>query len=225
MKAIRRRLVGPAGCAIVLLFAPPIKAQDTVPVPKSRLEELERKERELEQLKGDVAKTNAENVELKQKLQQMATNQVAPTLPSHPLPALTTLPPLQPEDILDSKDLVVYYRQEPAAADQRFRNQRITIAGEIAAFEKPLLKRNYRVLLPGNEPTAKVICDFYPPDKFNAVMIANHGTQLVGVMGETKMPLAKVGDRVLIKGLCQGARESNVLLSAGELVKAPPAAK
>jgi len=225
MNPALRELFGPAVCALVLLVAAPVQAQDTVPVPKSRLDELERKERELERLKGDVAKTNAENVELKQKLQQALTNQTAVPPPPHPVPALATLPPLQPGDVIDSKDLIAFYRQEPAAADQRFRNQRVTIAGEIAGFEKPLLKRNYRVLLPGNEPTAKVICDFYPPDKFNAVMIANHGTQLVGVMGETKVPLAKVGERVLIKGLCKGARESNVMLSAGELIEAPAPAK
>jgi hypothetical protein len=213
------RFIGPVCCALVLFSARHTDAQDTVPVPKSRLEELERKERELERLKGDVSKTNAENAELKQKLQQMQTNQLAVPAVPHPVPAVATLPPLQPGDVIDSKDLVAYYRQEPAAADQRFLNQRLTIAGEIAGFEKPLLKRNYRVLLPGTEATTKVICDFYPPDKFNAVLIANHGTELVGVIGETRVPLAKVGEHVLIKGLCKGAREANVLVSAGELTQ------
>ena len=213
-------LMGLLGCTLVLLSARPIHAQDTVTVPKSRLEELERKERELDRLKGDVSKTKAENVELKEKLQQMPTNQVVVPPPAHPVPALASLPPLQATDVIDSKDLVAYYRQDSAAADQRFLNQRLTVAGEIAGFEKPLLKRNYRVLLPGNEPTAKVICDFYPPDKFNAVLIANHGTQLMGVIGDTRVPLAKVGERVLIKGHCKGVRDSNVQLSAGELIEA-----
>jgi len=219
------RFIGPVCCALLLSFARHTHAQDTVTVPKSRLEELERKERELERLKGDVSKTNAENAELREKLHQMQTNQVAAPPASHPVPAVATLPPLQPGDVIDSKDLVAYYRQEPAAAEQRFGNQRLTITGEIAGFEKPLLKRNYRVLLPGTEATTKVICDFYPPDKFNAVMIANHGTELVGVIGETRVPLAKVGEHVLIKGSCKGARESNVLISAGELTRATTAGK
>lgn len=219
------RLIGPVCCALILFIARPVHAQDTVPVPKSRLEELEQKERELERLKGDVAKTNAENVELKQKLQQMQTNQLAAPPAPHPVPAVATLPPFQPGEVIDSKDLVAYYRQEPEAADRRFRNQRLAIAGEIAGFEKPLLKRNYRVLLPGTEPTTKVICDFYPPDKYNAVMIANHGTELVAVIGETRVPLAKVGQHVLIKGQCKGARESNVLISAGELTQPATAGK
>lgn len=219
------RFIAPFCCALALFFAPHASGQDNVTVPKSRLEELERKERELERLKGDVSKTNAENAELRQKLQQMQTNQVAVPQAAHAVPAVATLPPLQPGDVIDSKDLVAWYRQEPGAADHRFLNQRLTIAGEIAGFEKPLLKRNYRVLLPGTEATTKVICDFYPPDKFNAVMIANHGTELVGIIGETRVPLAKLGERVLIKGLCKGAREANILVSAGELAPAPAAGK
>jgi hypothetical protein len=220
-----RRFIGPVCCALALFFTGHTRAQDNVTVPKSRLEELERKEQELERLKGDVSKTNAENAELRQKLQQMQTNQAAVPPASYPVPTITTLPPLKPGDVIDSRDLVAYYRQEPTAADKRFLNQRLTISGEIAGFEKPLLKRNYRVLLPGTVPTTKVICDFYPPDKFNAVLIANHGTELVGVMGETRVPLAKVGEHVLIKGLCKGARESNVLISAGELAQASTSGK
>jgi hypothetical protein len=225
MNVTLRRLLAPAGCALVLFFVRPVHAQDTVTVPKSRLEELERKERELDRLKGDVSKTKAENEELKEKLQQMPTNQVTAPAPPHPVPALATLPPLQPGDVIDSKDLAAYYRQEPAAANQRFRNQRLTVTGEIVGFEKPLLKRNYHVLLPGTEPTAKVICDFYPPDKYNAVLVANHGAELVGLIGETKVPLAKVGEHVLIKGLCKGGRESEVTISAGELTQAPAPGK
>lgn len=220
-----RKLLWPAGCALALLFGRPLKAQDTVTVPKSRLEELERKEKELDRLKGDVSKTKAENAQLKEKLEQTSTNLVATPAPVHPVPALATLPPLQPADVIDSRELVAYYRQEPAAAEQRFRNQRLTISGEIAGFEKPLLKRNYHVLLPGNEPTAKVICDFYPPEKYTAVFVASHGSQLEGQIGETRIPLARMGERVLIKGTCKGLRDSNVLISAGELTEAPTPAK
>lgn len=208
-----------------MLFVPLLHAQDTVTVPKSRLEELERKEKELDRLKGDVSKTKSENAELKEKLQQTSTNLVVTPAPVHPAPALATLPPLQPGEVIDSRDLVAYYRQEPTAAEQRFRNQQLTISGEIAGFEKPLFKRNYQVLLPGNEPTAKVVCDFYPPDKYNAVFVANHGSRLDGQIGETRIPLARMGERVLIKGLCKGLHDSNVIVSAGELTEAPTNAK
>src|SRR5690348_15059881 len=92
-----RKLVGSVGCALALLIARPLKAQDTVTVPKSRLEELERKEKELDRLKGDVSKTKAENAELKEKLEQTSTNVVATPAPAHPVPPLATLPPLQAE--------------------------------------------------------------------------------------------------------------------------------
>lgn len=217
MSAAFLKLVIP--CAFVLVFERPLRAQDNVTVPKSRLEELERKEKELDRLKGDVSKTKAENAELKEKLEQTSTNVVAAPAPSRPIPPLATLPPLQAGDVIDSKDLVTWYRQEPAAAESRFHNQRLTIAGEIAGFEKPLMKHDYHVLLPGNEPTAKVICDFYPPEKYNAVFVANHGAQLDGQIGETRIPLARVGDHVLIKGTCKGLHGSCVLISAGELTQ------
>src|SRR5579864_9359847 len=66
-------LIVPVGCAALLLLARPARAQDTVAIPKSRLEELERKERELDRLKGDVSQTKAENAQLKEKLQQVPT--------------------------------------------------------------------------------------------------------------------------------------------------------
>ncbi len=40
-------------------------AQDTVTIPKSRLEELQRKEAELDRLKGDLKATKGENLQLK----------------------------------------------------------------------------------------------------------------------------------------------------------------
>ena len=43
----------------------PVAAQDSVTVSKKRLEELERKEKELQRLKGDLDKTRDENVQLK----------------------------------------------------------------------------------------------------------------------------------------------------------------
>ena len=51
----------------LLAFLPawPMSAQDDVTIPKSRLEELERKEKELERLKGNLGKTNDAKAQLK----------------------------------------------------------------------------------------------------------------------------------------------------------------
>jgi len=66
------------------------------------------------------------------------------------------------------------------------------LRGEIVGFEKPLLKRDYKVLLKTADRDTRVICNFYPPDKFDAVFTTNHGSQLVASIGENRIPLAKV---------------------------------
>src|SRR5947207_14436912 len=53
-------------------------AQDNVTVSKSRLEELERKEKELDRLKGDFNKTQDENVQLKKEQEKMVSRPVLP---------------------------------------------------------------------------------------------------------------------------------------------------
>ncbi len=62
-----------------LVVAWPLCAQDNVTIPKSRLEELERKEKELERLKGFLGKTNDANAQLqKANTNAAAKSQAAP---------------------------------------------------------------------------------------------------------------------------------------------------
>src|SRR5689334_1070719 len=58
---------------LVMSQAPRLLAQNDVSIPKSRLEELERKERELERLKGDLNKTKDENAQLKKEKAKVET--------------------------------------------------------------------------------------------------------------------------------------------------------
>ncbi len=200
-------------------------ADDNVTIPKSRLEELERKERELNQLKGDAKKTQEENVRLKREAQEAAKAAAVPggaeQRPAYVGPALATLAPLKDQDVVDAMDLAYYYRTDSAAAEQRFGGKKFILRGEIAGFDKSLVKRSYGILLKTPERDVRVICTFYPPDKFNAVYTADHGSQLMAYMGENRVPLAKVGQTVTLKAQCRGWRDSSVLLSASELKLAP----
>ena len=215
MRAIPGAKLLLAALAVGLVL--PLLAQDTVTVPKSRLEELERKERELERLKGDVNKTRNENARLKNQLQQAATNAPAAPVVARVSPPLESLPPLQTGAVVESADLANYYQSDPAAADRRFRNQHLTVRGEVVGFEKPLWRRDYRILLQGPDKASRVVCNFYPPDNMTAVFTSEHGTKLVGLVNQSRVPLARLGEQVRIKGLCQGWREGAVLISAGEL--------
>jgi len=195
-------------------------AQEDVKIPKSRLEELERKERELEQLKGDVNKAKNQNSQLKDKTKPETNAAVVTTaepVATHISPPIASLPALKPQDLVESLDLASYYAMDAATADQRYRHQKLRVRGEIVGLEKPLFMRNYRVLLktPGRE--TRVICDLLPPDNSNAVFTSDHGSQLVVMAGEKRTVLAKVGDIAVVKGECKGLKGGAVMISCWEL--------
>lgn len=223
MRSIRSpQKLGPALLVLSLWLSPrPVQAQDNVTVPRSRLEELERKEKELQRLKGDFDKTKDENVQLKKEKEKLPAQpvQVPPPAPvvTYVSPPLESLPAVQPYEIVDSMDLANYYHSDSVAADRRFHKQKITVRGEIVGFEKPLWKRNYYILLKTPTRETKVICDFLPPEKSNAVFITNHGDELVALMGETRVPIAKVGQSAIIKGECKGRSDTEVKILCWDL--------
>ena len=212
--------------ALLLLLMPgatlPCWSQETVTIPKARLEELERKEAELDKLKGDFSKTKGENMQLK-KLQEQGTlkpSAVPPSRPSitHTSPTMSSLPPLSPGEIVDSMDLANYYRVDPAAADIRFRKRTFGVQGEIVAFEKPPFIRDYRILLKTGDRDIRVIGNFSPPESYSAVLTVRNGSELVGQRpNQNRVPIAKVGDRVIIEGRCSGLKDGAVRLADCEL--------
>src|SRR5436190_18655681 len=121
-------------CSVFLVLLVSALADDGVTIPKSRLEEVERKEAELEKLKGDLNKTKGENLQLKQqhetdtaRLAQTPTN--AP--PPYISPPLASLPRFSEDQTIPAMDLANYYRAEAVAADQRFGNRTLKVQGEI----------------------------------------------------------------------------------------------
>lgn len=191
-------------------------ADDNVTIPKSRLQELEEKERELKRLKGDLT-TNSPSAPLKEQprtlLPQPAT---APEPAATRLsPPVASLPPLKENEEVDAVDLANHYRTDPATADARYRKHKFLLRGEIVGFEKPLLKRDYKVLLKTADRDTRVICNFYPPDQYNAVFTTDHGSQLVASIGDTRVPLAKVGQIVVLRAECKGWKDSCVVISGG----------
>ena len=194
-----------------------LAADDNVTIPKSRLQELEEKERELNQLKGDLTTTKDENARLKKEQAQAPAKPVA-TVPepvTHVSPPIASLPPLKDNEEIDAIDLANYYRSDPATADARYLKHKFFLRGEIAGFEKPLLRRDYKVLLKTTDRDTRVICNFYPPDQFDAVFTTDHGSQLVASMGENRIPLAKVGQIVVLHAECKGWKDSCVMISGG----------
>ena len=206
---------------LVLSAALSAVAQETVTIPKSRLEELQRKEAELDSLKGDLKATKGENLQLKKQHAEDAIkiSSAPPAQPvvTHVSPPMASLPPLSPGEIVDAMDLANYYRADAAAADHRFRKQMLRVQGEISAFEKPPFIRDYRILLKTADREIRLVCDMNPPEQYDAMFTVKHGSELVGQMsGRNRVPIAKVGDKVIIEGQCRGLTDGAVKLSGCE---------
>ena len=207
--------------SMVLLLALsvcPSRAEDTVTVPKSRLEELERKEAELEKLKAGKAQPQVEPGRSQNPSQQIAPSGTAHPATTHTNQFLASLAPLKPGETVSAVGLANHYRTDAAAADQRYRKRTIKIEGEIAGFEKPLLTHDYKILLKTDDPLVRVICEVYAPQKYSAVFADNGGTRLVGlVSGETRVRITKIGAVVVLEGRCRGLGSGGVKMTGCEL--------
>jgi hypothetical protein len=180
------------------------------------------REDEIGMLKQELSRAQEQNVQL-QKQHEADAAKVASALAAEPLiihdsPPMVSLPPLQSGDTVDAMDLANYYRADPATADQRYRNRSFLVRGEVARFEKTLFSREYRIILKTADREIKVTCSVFPPETYKAVFTVNDGAEMVGLTPrEARVPLAKVGQTVLIGGQCKGLRNSQVTIAGCEL--------
>jgi hypothetical protein len=215
-----------ASLVLILLTAAAASAQDSVAIPKSRLEELERKEAELEKLKGNLSKTKEENQQLKKQHEEDAVKIKSAPAPQpaivHTSPPMASLPPLAKGETVDALDLAGHYRADALAADQRYRKRTFKVRGEITGFEKPMFVRDYKVLLKTADLQTRVVCDVYPPEKYKAVFPVKDGAELVALLpDESRVILLKVGDRVVLEGQCKGLSGSAVRMTSCEVAPGP----
>ncbi len=186
-----------------------LPAQDTVTIPKSRLEELERKEAELKRLQGGATNNRALTSQ-----PPMVAPTVAPA-PAQPRPA--PLPAFKPGDLIEAADLANAFRSDPAGAEQLYRKKPMAVRGEIVRFHKRLLSRDYTVILKTADPGVTVACDVKVPDVYQATFTAKNGSEMVGQIGESRTTLARVGDRVVALGRCGKFKDGEVQFDASEL--------
>jgi hypothetical protein len=217
-----------ASLVLILLTTTVASPQDSVAIPKSRLEELERKEAELEKLKGNLSKTRDENQQLKKQHEEDAVKIKSAPAPQpqpaivHTSPPMTSLPPLAKGEMVDAMDLAGHYRADALAADQRYRKRTFKVQGEITGFEKPMFVRDYKVLLKTADLQTRVICDVYPPEKYKAVFPAKDGAELVALLpDESRVILLKAGERVVLEGQCRGLSGSVVRMTSCAVAPAP----
>lgn len=193
-----------------------VAADDSVTISRSRLEELERKEAELNKLKAGPANAGQQQNPAAAVLSGASvapTNAV--TRAPRPAPAVfESLPPLKPDEVVSVDDLAAHYLANPAAADGRYRKRKFLLDGEIASFDKPVLGRSYKILLKAQGP--RVVCDFYPPEKYSMIFPAKHGAELVATLGQDRsnqVTLARVGQKVVVEVHCSGGDPAEIKLT------------
>lgn len=200
-------------------------AQETVTIPKSRLVELERKEKELEALKAELGRARGEQEKLKHEKEAAEARRAqaeakaakarsaAEPIIAHDTPPLATLPPLKQGDLVDAIDLMNHYRADAAAAAQRYGRQRLRVRGVIAGFDKPSFLSHYFIRLQTTERRWEVACRFELPKEFSAAYPARRGEEFVCERrGGGKVIVARVGQTVEIEGDCKGLKEQTVTL-------------
>lgn len=213
-------------CVSFIGLSPAAFAQDTVTIPRTRFEELERKEKELDKLKGELSTAKTETVRLKKekddavaKVAAVIAAAPAESVITHVAPPMNTLPPLSKGALVDAMDLAGHYRADAAAADARYRKQIFKVKGEIIGFEKPMMTQNYHILLRGADRQMRVLCVVTPPEKYRAVFTTQGGTVLTGSVGNGgRLPIARIGQMATVEGRCRGLDGLVVELSGCEVV-------
>jgi hypothetical protein len=202
-----------------------VRAQDQVTIPKSRLEELEKKEAELEKLKGELNRAPREAARAGSVASQPGTIAV-PALPApYVPPAMDSLPPLREDETVQALDLAGHYAQSSSAADKRYLKRSFALEGTVERFEKRAFGRYYSIVLDTGASKVKVVCEVYPPQRFSAAFPANRGKEIYGASGESRILIAKAGNKVLVRGECKGLDQDEVVLKGCELKKVGDAAK
>ena len=195
-----------------LLLALPALSEETVTIPKARFDELMRKEKELERLRGELSATKTETLRLKKEKDEAIAKAAAvkAVTPPDPVPArvsppMETLPPVARGDSVEAMDLASHYRSDEVAADARYRKKVFKVKGEIIGFDKPILTRNYQIVLRAADRQMRVVCMVLPPAKLGAVFTAKSGTVMMGAYSSgARIALAKLGDSAVLEGRCAG---------------------
>jgi len=199
-------------------LVPCLRGQDTVVVPRSRLEELERKEAELEKLRSQFKKVSGETLPPKKQAEAKPAKPAVPAPPPEVSTPLRSLPKLSEGEMVEARDLSEHYRTDVTGADARYRKRTFRVKGEVAGFEVPPFLSYYKMVLRASDPQMRVVCEIPRPEKYKAVNKTENGSQLVGVMVDgTRVPLVKTGEMVVVEGRCNGSKDSVVSLSRCKL--------
>lgn len=209
------------------LVASPLRAgtEETVTIPRSRYEELLRKEEELTRLRAklepstpDTSSRAASPAPVLPSAAHAAAGAPAPSLPT----AAASLPPLPDRGPVPAALLAGYLLRQPAFAAARLQNRNLQVHGRVVGFEKPLLTRNYHVWLETDEAAIRIRAVVVPPQQIRGAYVAQGGTTLmIADASGQRRPLLRLGDMVTLEGRVKGL-QGNVVEMTGCRLLSPP---
>ena len=191
-------------------------------------EARQQKEAEIQKLKQDLARAEAEAAKLNQTEAQPKNEPTPPAAapvkssdsttprgrtpgPAKPAGDLT---PLKRDEIVDAADLVQQFKTDSSAAEQRCQKKTFGVKGVIARFEAKLFRRQYEVILESPEKFMRVVLRFDYPDDYKSIYTIQNGQKLVGRPAENKeVTLMTVGDAVVFQGKCKGLRDAEIVFT------------
>ena len=192
------------------------------------------KEVEIQKLKQDLARAEAEaaKLNLSEDQPKHTTNSLAAppikssasTSPRGNAPAAAKPPgdraALKPEEIVDAADLIAQFKTDSAAAEKSFQKKTFRVKGVVQRFESKLFLRQYGVVLESPEQFMRVVLRFDYPDDYKSIYTIQNGQKLVGHPARREeVTLMTVGDLVVIQGKCNGLRDAEIVFTGCKVVR------
>jgi hypothetical protein len=193
------------------------------------------KEAEVQRLKQDLARAEAEAAKLNQSeakpknedgppavapVESPVSTPAAVRAPAPVKPAAVDRQTLRIDEVVDTADLIEEFKMDSAAANERYQKKAFRIKGLVERFETKLFRRKYDVVLKSPEKFLRVILRFDYPDEYKSIYTIQNGQKLVGHPAANKeVTMMTVGDAVVFQGTCKGLRGEEVILTGCKKVR------
>ena len=193
-------------------------AQTGVPPAKSGAAALQDSEQQLKQREAELAAAKAEIERLKKDQARM----VSDPHPINPmvLKSLENLPPARPlagmkpvekDETVPVHELLAHYAADPHGADARYLKKTFHLQGVVADVDKPIVGSSFTLFFRVPGYTGQIICEAYPPDKYNRIYATSDRLKVLGVVtGHYPTTLASVGSEMNFMVRCLGVKNGAV---------------
>jgi len=213
-------------------------AWTALPAPlrqRYQAEARRQKDAEVQKLKQDLARAEAEAAKLNRAEPQPKNEEAPPAaaqvqssvstpqsgLTAAPVkPAAVDRPSLKIDGVLDAADLIDEFKMDSAAANERYQKKAFRIKGVVERFETKLFLRKYDVVLKSPEKFLRVVLRFDYPDEYKTIYAIQNGQKLVGHPAANKeVTMMTVGDSVLFQDTCKGLRDEEIIITGCKKVR------